>query len=315
MTRKVVVFGSINVDFVLSVDKPPKMGETIKSKSFSISEGGKGSNQAVSCGKLSGNVDMIGCVGNDELGCKIINAISKNNVGTKYIRKIDGVNTSSAIIIKSLEDNQIILGNGANDYLTCNDLEKYISENDVSNAIFITQLENNIDEIFKAIRLAKSNLMYTIFNPAPACKFDFEILNYVDLLILNQSETEVLTDIYPYCLEDCINSYNKLKKIGLKNLIITLGKNGSIVIENGKTKVIDGVIVNAIDTTGAGDSYIGAISYSLSQGNNLFFSAQFASIASSISVMRVGTYNAMPTINEVEDFKKRYNDDKEKINN
>ena len=306
MTR-IVVFGSINTDLVITSPYIPKSGETLKGNDFFISHGGKGANQAVAASMLGGVVQMIGCLGNDSFGREALIALKNYNVGTTYVKVLDDVPSSVAVIIKVDNDNRIILGGGANESLTVNQLKDYMSRHKVSDSIFITQLENKHEEIFEAIRLAKESNMLTIFNPAPARKLDDSIFKFVDILIINQTESEIITGIYPESIDDSRKVYNILSKFGLKGLIITLGKTGSIVFEKGKEEMIKGYSVEVVDTTGAGDAYIGALAYGMANGEDIFSAARLASVVGALCVTKQGAQKAMPTINEVNIFKEKIN--------
>jgi ribokinase len=294
-----VVFGSINTDMVISTNRMPENGETIKGYGFFTSSGGKGANQAVASARLGADVTMIGCLGNDPFGKKALLSLQSNQVNTAYVRMLDGIPSGMAVIIKSSGDNRIILDAGANGYTTAEQLQSYIDDNDVSDVIFITQLENNLNEITKALALAKENGMYTIFNPAPAMPLEPSIYKYVDILILNQTETQILSGIYPENGFDCSRVYDIFSILGVKNLIITLGKAGSVIIEPNQMRAIKGIIVNAVDTIGAGDAYIGAIAYGLSKGLGIYDSASLGNQVAAITCTRSGAQEAMPTLEEV----------------
>lgn len=298
--KKIVVFGSINADLGITTDRIPLNGETIKGGDFYIGHGGKGANQAVAAAKLGGDVDLIGCVGNDTFGIEGLQSLAKRKVKTDLIKIIDGVQTGVAIIIKTEGDNRIILNKGANHYLEASHLEQYIKKHNVKDSIFITQLENGLIETIKAIKVAKANGMLTILNPAPAIVLDKSIYCDIDILVLNQSEAQIFSGIYPNNLEDCEKIFNVFTNYGLKNIIITLGGQGSITISNGNARIIPPYTVEVVDTTGAGDSYIGALAYSLSIGNDIFDSAILGSQVSALCVTKKGAQRSMPTLEDVQ---------------
>lgn len=298
---KIVVFGSINTDLVINTNKMPKNGETIYGGKFFISQGGKGANQAIAASMLGGKVDLIACIGRDSFGYESLSNLKMKNVNTSNIRLIDNVSSSVAMIIRFDNDNRIILGDGSNNYLESNDLRNYFNKNS-DGGIFVTQLENKKDVIIEAIKIAKEHNMFTIFNPTPAIALEEDVYKYIDLLVINQTESEILSDIYPKNRHDCKSVYDHFRKLGIKNLIITLGKIGSLVFENENMVIIEGHKVEAVDSTGAGDCYIGALAYGLSIGWDITKSSRLASIASAISVTKVGAQSGMPTIEEVNKF-------------
>lgn len=303
--KKIVVFGSINTDLSINCPYIPTTGETLTGNDFYISFGGKGANQAVAASKLGADVSLVGCVGSDKFGEEVIRVLNDYNVDTKHIRSIDNVSTGVAVIIKVGLDNRIILNKGANDFLKSEDLSSYMLKHINKNSIFVTCLENNKDEVFSAIRLAYKANMITIFNPAPAINISDNIYEFVNYLVINQTEANILTNIYPYTIDDVQNVYLILKQKGLKVLIVTLGVLGSIIASDEYIKKIDSAKVNTVDSTGAGDAYIGAIAYCLSMDMDIYDACTYASYASAISVTKKGTYDAYPTFDEVNCFKRR----------
>jgi len=300
--KRIVVFGSINADLEISTKYFPEKGETIKGYGFNITFGGKGANQAVAASRLGAQVDFLGCVGADPFGEKCLKNLKNENINIRYVRKIEGVNTSIALIIKANKDNRIILDSTTNELLKVDDLNNYILNNIVSDSIFITQLEGDINETFKAIELAKKNKMITIFNPAPAYKIPTHLYSSIDYLIVNQTEANILSDIYPLTINDAKAIYAKLKELGLKNLIITLGALGSIVINEEILQKFDSLDVDVVDTVGAGDAYIGAFAYCLSNGKDLISACKYANIVAALSVTKSGAQGGMPTSIEVYEF-------------
>ncbi|MDF2700368.1 MAG: ribokinase [Haloplasmataceae bacterium] len=297
--KKIVVFGSINTDLVISTSRIPENGETLKGNNFFTNHGGKGANQAVAAVRLGGNVSMIGCLGNDNFGQNAIEALNHYGVNTKAIEMIDKVPSGIAIIIKIDGDNRIILDSGANKYLKVDHLQSYLDQEINQGAIFITQLENDINETIKALALAKEKQMITIFNPAPAVKLESSVYKSVDILVVNQSEAQILSGIYPVNRDDCEKAFRIFNSLGVKTLVITLGKTGSIVISKESVKQIEGLIVQAVDTTGAGDAYIGALAYGIANDLSISESAELANKVSALAVMKEGAQSAMPTIKEV----------------
>lgn len=305
--KKIVVFGSINTDLAINSLYFPNQGETVKGSNFSISQGGKGANQAVAASRLGAKVDFVGCVGDDPFGEKCLRNISNENISPKYIRKIFGTPTAVAIILKANNDNRIILDSGANEHLSLEDLNNYILNNIVTDSIFITQLENKIEVNFQAIKLAKMHNMITIFNPAPASKIPVEIYSLIDYLVVNQSEAKILSGIYPLTNSEAEEVYNELKKYGLKNLIITLGVLGSIVFTENEVRRIDPFEVKVVDTTGAGDAYIGALAYMLAIGKDIISACKFANIVAGVSCTKKGAQGGLPTLDEVNVFLRSVN--------
>lgn len=300
--KNVIVVGSLNMDLVITTPYIPKKGETMHGSNFFINPGGKGANQAVAASKLGANVSMIGCVGNDDFGNILINNLNKYNVNTKYVVKTDEASTGVADILISDGDNRIILDSGANYYLTKEDVKTGLDELSNPGDIVVLQLEIPLEVVEYTIKYAKEKQMTVMFNPAPAQKLSKELLKYIDILVVNETEAEVLLE------ESNLKNFKKalleFRDIGILNPIITLGENGSIAFENEeiiKQKIFK---TNVIDTTAAGDTFLGAIVSKVSNNITLKESMEFASCASSFTVSRKGAMSSIPTYIEVESYLK-----------
>ncbi len=300
--NKIIVFGSVNTDLVISSPKIPIEGETLKGQNFFTSPGGKGANQAVAASLLGGQVELIGCVGNDYFGIKSLDILKSSGVGTSHIHQIEGAQSGIAMVITVNGDNRIILDSGANRQLKVAHFKQYINQTNVYGDLFVTQLENDVDETIEALKVAKKQGMTTIFNPAPAVPINQIVYQSVDILVLNQSEAQILTGIYPTEQSSCQAVYKHLSSLGVKTVIITLGALGSVLIDETDFKEIKGYLVPTIDTTGAGDAYIGALSYGMSNGFSVYDSMILASQVSALVVMKRGAQIAMPTLNEVRNY-------------
>ena len=213
---KIYVLGSINMDMVITTPYIPAEGETLTGSNFFLNGGGKGANQAVAAAKQNVKTYLIGNVGDEIFGKDLINNLSDYNVDTTYLHKLNETPTGVAMIIIHNNDNRIILDGGANHKITYNQIDealKTANEND----IFITQLENNLNAVEYGLKMAKKNRMKTIFHPAPAKEINKELYNYIDYLILNETECEILSSSYP---KDEITIKKVYQELGVKNLII-----------------------------------------------------------------------------------------------
>ena len=190
------------MDLVIRTDSLPRMGETVIGKDFAMVPGGKGANQAVAAARLGAQVAMIGCVGNDLFGNKLVDTLQENHVDTRYIKRLDDVSTGIAVITVNRGDNCIILDSGANYRITPEDIEACV-ELIAGADVLVTQLEIPLDTVEAALKVAKQNGVQTILNPAPAQKLDDGLLGAVDVILPNESETELLTGI-PLRDEDSI---------------------------------------------------------------------------------------------------------------
>lgn len=297
--NNIYVLGSINVDLVISAPIFPKQGETIHGKDFLINSGGKGANQAVAAKKLGANVHLIGAVGNDEFKDIALKVIRSSGVNTESVFVKDA-KTGVAMIIKHEGDNRIILDSGSNILISREDLVQGLKgarEGDV----FISQFEVNMDVVYEGLKIAKSLKMVTILNPAPAALIKDEAYKDIDYLVINQSEAELLTNIYPKSFEDTKEVFNFFKKKGLKNLIVTLGSKGSVYLGHEVFKT-EAYKIITVDTTGAGDSFIGAFAYGLVNDLSPNETLKIANATSALVCLRPGAQRAMPSLNEVEKF-------------
>jgi len=300
--KKIIVFGSINTDLVINTPYIPDEGETIKGYEFYMSHGGKGANQAVAAAKLGGDVHLIGCLGNDDFGKNSLIALKKQNVRTTYVSIIDNIASAVAMILRTNGDNRIILNSGSNEYLSATSFKNFIDSHGYENSIFVTQLENKPEEVFKALKMAKEHGMVTLFNPTPAMKLEDDIFKSIDILVINQTESKIITSCYPNTFDDCPSIYLKLRNLGLKTLIITLGKKGSAILSENGSFFIEGIKMNTIDSTGAGDAYIGALAYGLSCDYSLQAAAELANKVSALTVTSTGAQESMPTLEQVNNY-------------
>lgn len=293
--KNILVIGSINIDLVINTDIIPKLGETVHGKNFMTSYGGKGANQAVAVAKLCGKADMIGAVGNDEFG-KLLKANLENNaIRTKGV-KIANVNSGVAVITVCNGDNHIILDGGANDAVT----PEWIDENIdlIKNAdIVIFQLEIPMETIIYASKKAKEYGCKVLLNPAPAAKLPDELLSYCDILVPNEHEAEIITG---YSDEE--SALKALWDDGKRTVIITLGSKGCLYNEGKTIKKQSAFSVTAIDSTAAGDSFIGGYCVAISEGKNMDDAIRFATAVSAITVSRPGAGASIPTREETETF-------------
>lgn len=296
--NKIYVLGSINMDMVITTPYIPEEGETLTGSNFFLNGGGKGANQAVAAAKQNIPTYLIGNVGNDVFGSDLINTLINYNVETSFINKISGTSTGVAMIIIHNNDNRIILDGGANHKISLTQIDEAL-KNTEDKDIFITQLENNLDAVIYGLKKAKEHNMITVFNPAPAKKLPETIYETIDYLILNETECEILTDLYPNDETDIKKIYHQLK---VKNLVITLGSKGSLLIKNNEIIKINPNKVTAIDSTAAGDTYVGVFASQLVKGKTEIEALNYASIASSLTCLKEGAQQSIPYEHEVVDY-------------
>lgn len=302
--KNILVVGSLNMDFVIDVKKMPQPGETLLAKSFSLVPGGKGANKAFAIGKLGcKNVTMFGAVGCDEYGKNLINNLNSVNVNTDNILKLNNVNTGCAFIhVDETGENSITVVSGANAKITEEMINKNISL--IKNAdIVVLQLEIPLEVNILVAKIAKQYGKLVILDPAPAdANLSEELLKNVDIIKPNETEIQILTGIESNEEKDIVNAAYTLINKGVKNVIVTLGSNGSILVNKEKVEHFSCLDVNVIDSTAAGDSFIAALSKSLLEGNTLEESIEYAHIVSSIVVTKKGAQTSIPSQEEIEAF-------------
>lgn len=298
--KKVYVLGSVNMDMVITTPYMPAQGETLTGSNFFLNGGGKGANQAVAVSKQDVKTYLIASLGNDVFGNELYSNLVGYNVDTTHVKKLDGVATGVAMIIIHNNDNRIILDSGSNYKITHNQIDEAL-QNAEENDVFITQLENNLDAVIYGLKKAKENKMITVFNPAPAIKLDKEVFNYVDYLIVNEGECELLSSINPNSDENILKAYHTLN---VKSLIITLGSKGSLYIHNDSIVKIEPNKIKAIDTTAAGDTYVGIFASQLVKGVDVVDALKYASIGSSLTCLKKGAQQSIPYHNEISEYLK-----------
>lgn len=287
MSKKILVIGSINKDLVVNTLRFPKEGETILGNNFYTTNGGKGANQACAIGKLGGDVSMLGAVGNDNFAKDLSDALYSNNVNINNLLIKDNVSTGIAVITVTNDGaNHIIVVQGANALITKDDVkEDLISSFD----IIVMQLEIPLEIAKYAASIAKKLGKTVVLNPSPAVKLDRDFLSCVDILIPNETEIDIIGGV-DYVLE-----------CGVKNIILTLGADGCELITKQNRKHFDAYKVNVVDTTAAGDSFLGGVVRMIADDKTIEEAIEFATKVSNITVTRKGAIDSIPTYNEVID--------------
>ncbi|WP_188353193.1 ribokinase [Leuconostoc pseudomesenteroides] len=292
----VLVIGSNVMDLISYVDRLPHKGETVEAPSFEMGFGGKGANQAVAASRLGARVAMLTCVGNDNFGVEtranfVANHIDISGVLTGY--QSNGV---APIFVESNGDNRILVVQGANTELTP---EVLLDKIDLIKRakVIVLQQEVPMPTNIKAIHLAKKYNIPIIYNPAPAHKLPLDVLPAVDYLIPNESELTAITKMPVSTVQETKAAARRLLSFGVANVIVTMGDRGALWITAGQeATLVDGQEVNAIDTTGAGDAFVGAFAHYFARGESLETAIIQANAYAALSVMTRGTQKSYPSV-------------------
>ena len=304
--NKVCVLGSMNMDLVVKVNDIPRVGETILSKSFEKIAGGKGANQAVAAKRCGAEVAMIAKIGKDENGEILKDKLKEDNIDVKYVFEDKNESTGMAfIMVNENGNNSIIVVAGSN--MTINKEEIEVSLEKIKESdILIAQFETSEEMTLEAFKKAKEFGKVTILNPAPAKKINEELLKVTDIIVPNETEVEVLTGITIEILEDANKAGQVFLEKGVKFVVITLGDKGAVIIGKDFCELVPAYKVNAIDTTAAGDSFIGGLSSKLDYKNinkqTLMEAVNFGNKVSSISIQRKGAQPSIPYLKEIEEI-------------
>ena len=304
MSKNILVIGSINVDYVIHTDRLPKLGETITGSDFAMNFGGKGANQAVAIAKAGCSVKMLGAVGNDLSGDLALKNLEDCGVDSSEVLRVDAP-TGAAVITVCGGDNHIILDVGANGYVT----PKRIAERADLFAwadIVVMQYEIPTESVIAAARMAKERGKMVVINPAPVKEVDAELYRYVDLMIPNEFEAQLITGIAQNNDDDARNAIAKLREMGCQNAIVTLGGKGCAYGVGDDVHFAGIYKVQRVDTTAAGDSFIGGICSKLCEGWDLDRAVTYAAAVSAITVSRPGASVSIPVASEVEEFLKTH---------
>ena len=298
---KIVVLGDILYDCFVWADRLPKEGETVTGYANGFYPGGKGANQAVQAAKLGAEVYLIGRVGNDDRGRFLIDELNKYGVNTEYIKLDESVATGTCCVhVADQGKNAIIVAPLANEAVTTSDVEQ--ARNVIENAdVFVAQLQLPIDAVIKGFEIAKAVKVTTIFDPAPLKEIDDRLFSMVDYITPNETETEFYTQLAINDLgmdEWCKRAARVFHSKGVSKVLLTMGSNG--IYFSGAEKFLQPCVkVNAIDTTGAGDSFNGAFSVALAQNKEIKNAISFANRVAALTTTKRGSQPAMPTLSDI----------------
>jgi len=299
--KEILVIGSSNTDMVIKTAKLPGPGETILGGKFLLTPGGKGANQAVAATRLGGKVTFVMKRGNDLFGNQTVGLLMREGIDTEYVIKDNDLPSGVALItVDSEGENSIVVASGANNNLMPENIPEELFDNKRF-GILLLQLEIPLQTVEHCARKAKKCGIHVILNPAPAQPLSDEFLKNIDLVTPNEIEAEALSGMEINDHKSAEIAAKLIQDRGVKNVIITLGHRGAYVLSSIFTGLVPGIKVDAVDTTGAGDVFNGALAVGLLQeGMDAKKAVEFANRAAAKSVMKMGAQASAPFRNELD---------------
>jgi ribokinase len=294
----VLVFGSLNLDLVTYADKLPAIGETIVGEKLLKFPGGKGLNQAIAARRAGSEVLMVGSIGNDADGDYLFDILKSENIDPKFITKTSEQTGIAVIEVSKSAENRIIIIAGANSKTK---FSNEVLTSSPSVTVSLAQLETPIAEVAKFIHESKAAGKITILNPAPIQKLDQQLLQDTDYLIANETEASFLigSAVEHLSKDEAVTIARQLQKNGSKKVIITLGEQGSVYLDQGKELFTPAYKVKAVDTTAAGDAFCGAFATAISENKPVEYALKFASAAGGLAATKAGAVPSLPTQQEI----------------
>ncbi|MEO8373044.1 MAG: ribokinase [Candidatus Solibacter sp.] len=292
---RIAVAGSANIDLVTYTDNFPRPGETIFGREFSLGFGGKGANQAVAARLCGAEVAMVARVGDDLFGPANIQNFASRGIDTTRVLTTTGVSSGVApIFVESSGQNRIWVVKGANDRLSPADIDAAAPTLDGADFL-VLQLEVPLDTVYYALRFARAHGIRSILNPAPGQPLDLAQVAHADYLIPNETEAEALTGIAVGDLESAKAAARKLLDGGVRRVIVTLGANGSLLVGPEGVTHVAPYAVQPVDTTGAGDAFIGSLACFLAEGLPEMEAIARANLYAALSTLGAGTQKSFVT--------------------
>lgn len=295
----VLVVGSLNIDLVTYVKSMPKPGETVNGEKLEIFPGGKGLNQATAAARAGGDVTMIGVLGTDQNSQLLRNVLAQERINQDYVVAVEGVSGTAIIEVDASGQNRIIVISGANGELKADSIPDQAYDSISDTRVLLAQLESPLAQVEIVFEQAKNSGFFTILNPAPAQVISPEFARNIDLLVPNQFEAEFLTGVEVVDIKSATDAAWIIRRTGVGNVLITLGKDGALLLANHESIFFPPFKVTAIDTTAAGDAFCGALAAQLSKGLSLTDSIPFACAAGALATTKIGATPSLPSKVEI----------------
>ena len=301
MSRKIICMGSVNMDLCMNMQRMPGVGETVKTDNFATYPGGKAGNQAAAAGALGGDVSVFARLGDDSFSQQLTQQLEKHGVSTKDLIYVPGDTAGIAMIrVDAQGRNSISFTGGANDRLSAADVRAH-RDAFPENGILLITLELLPETVREAITLAKEKHMLVVLDPSPVPPEGFpeDLCAMVDYAKPNETEAELLSGIAVTDMESAARAHARLREMGLKHPIISMSDKGAFTWVNGAPCIVAPKKVDAIDSTAAGDIFLGAFAVALAQDRPLMECLNYAKTAAALSTTRAGAQTSIPTPGEV----------------
>jgi ribokinase len=301
MNPKIVVVGSANTDFVLTMTKLPFHGETVLGHQFRVVRGGKGANQAVAAARLGADVTLVARLGLDSFGNEAVAAYQDEGISTDFIVQDADTHSGVALILVNQNgENMIAVGPGANSRLSPEDVRAAGAAIRQADCLLL-QLEIPLEAVQAAVEIARASNVRVILNPAPAQKLAPDLLKSIDILTPNETEAAILAG-QDHSSNDQKNLTELASILGIPQLVVTLGSRGACIVKDGERTDIPSFPIKPVDTTASGDAFNGALAVALARGDSLPQAVRFANAAGAITATRHGAQPSLPTRQELEQF-------------
>jgi ribokinase len=300
MTAHVTVVGSLNMDLVARAPRIPQPGETIIGGDFHTVPGGKGANQAVAAARLGVQVSMVGRVGRDAFARPLLDNLAAAGVDHAFVTQDPEAATGVAlIVVDDAGQNSIVVASGANMRLSPADVEAAEAAIAGADALLL-QLESPLETVTRAAEVARAHGVRVILNPAPARSLPAALLSLVDVLIPNESETALLTGLPVGDQAEAEAAAAALQGMGVGMVILTLGERGALLAQAGATELVPAFEVTPVDTTAAGDAFVGGFAVALAEGESLAEAVRWGNAAGALATTKLGAQPSLPTRRDLE---------------
>ncbi|MBN1814018.1 MAG: ribokinase [Anaerolineae bacterium] len=300
MAARITVVGSLNMDLVVRAPRIPRPGETILGGEFHTAPGGKGANQAVAAARLGGQVSMVGRVGSDAFAQSLLDGLAADGVDHTFVTQDPQAATGVAfIVVDDAGENSIVVASGANMRLSPADVDA--AEAAIAAAdVLLLQLEVPLPAVVQAARVAHAHGTTVILNPAPACPLPHELLSLIDVLVPNESEAARLTRLPIGDRAEIEAAAVVLCELGVDTVALTLGERGALLVGEGERELIPAFEVTPVDTTAAGDAFVGGFAVALAEGRSLTDAVRWANAAGALATTKLGAQPSLPIRRMVE---------------